>query len=395
MKNSNRVVCYFATALTVGGVADAVRAAEAKTNSNSVAGYSTVESMNSDHSKVVFDGENGLTIVQFNIAQPNTLQFFANPYCPEGFNWSTVLRTPEMLEKVRDHKGQLNALMPRLLEAAQQQFLTVEEKNKHMKEVSQELIPYLVEMGFSVKSMHMGPNKLFNPGVSPNDLRQSPEKYIHGPQYALEDAESYKGRLERAVSELFMNAPDIAITQEITLGTDNTTSIDYTHIFQQVFNQHPEYGYTLPTLTNNNVITLSLTYVNKERWSDISDASKAELDSIQSKLKCFQDSDVKMSFRAFQHISSKQIWYVANIHADYSKTNRQGNAPVDPWGALKETLISTPNLIVGGDFNLQLKNIAFLEDMVKDTNVSYVKLETPEPVEFNPTYDAIFVSKGR
>ncbi len=350
---------------------------------------SEMENLYSDHT--LFGLNDCLKVNQLNVAQPNCMQFFANRFCPEGFNWSTVLRTPKMLQLIRANKDRLNALVPPLQEIAQRSDISLQEKNALMEDACLKLIPTIEAMAFPVKSLSMIPHKLFNADATPNELREFPERYIKGPFYALEDAESYTSRLERAFADFMTDNPDFITTQEITLGIEN--HINYSEIHQQIAKRYVDYGYVMPDLINNNFITLNVTYFNKNKWADASESYPEHIAFIKEKMKCFGDSDVKNLVSAFKNNDTNEIWYVANIHADYGKANKlAGSEAIDPWLVLRELLLSTPRLIIAGDFNLQLKNINYLDSKVNDIGVLFTIMKTPESEDFNPTYDAIFIS---
>jgi len=343
--------------------------------------------LNSDHTLLFSHFGNGRIIRQLNVAQPNALQIFADKFNQEyGFNWSSLLRTPKMLRLVKDNEKTLNGYVISMRDTiVNRKDIDVAEKNQLLEAASRELVSKLIDLGFPVKDMKMVPHKLFNPDATPEDFRgPGAEKLIKGPIFILENTESFTDRLSKNFADLMKDGPDFATTQEIPFGTSD--GVNYTNIHTDVLKNYPAYDFVTIERKDDNFMAVSVTYYDKNKWSNVSKQHEVACASIADKMKCFSATNGKIIVSAFEHKQTKEIWYVSNIHGDYGKANKFDKPVNDPWDIQEELLLSQPGLICAGDYNLMKKN----EDFIKGK--PSMKLLTPEPAEFNPTWDAIFVS---
>ena len=322
-----------------------------------------------------------LKIKQLNVAQLGRLQLFSNERIPEGFNWSCTLRTVSMLKLLADKKQGLLKLGFKLLAIVKDDSLQIEEKNAKIEKESSYMLGDLHALGFEVKSFRMVSNKLFNPGVSPNLLWQNPDNYVKGPAFVLEDTDSFTKRMKDGFDVMFSEHADIVTSQEVEFGESD--GINFSDIHDSLMKSHDSYEFIVPMVINQ--ATITVTYFNKNVFRNISQDNLERLDDLKKKFKCFGESDLKTVVVALEHIETKDIFIIINVHADYSRSNTE-----EPWKLLRELFEQVPNLIVSGDFNLTLKNEHYFRNPFKNFKGSYTILRTPEPIDIgNPTFDLI------
>lgn len=334
----------------------------------------------SDHTVLKLD-TGVLKVIQLNVAQLGRFQIFPNDRVPEGFNWSSTLRTATILKQLAQQKPELTKLGQRLLAIVNDSSLSLEDKNSLIAFEANSLLDDLRKLGFSVKSFEMAPNRLFNPGVSPNLLRENPSAYVKAPAFVLEDTESFTNRMKAGFNVMLADGADLAVAQEVELGESD--GIKFSHIHNSLVESYDSYDFISPVVKTSG--TVCVTYFNKGTFQNVSDKYESSLAELKSKLKCFGESDVKTIVVALEHHNTEKVFTVINIHAEYSKANTEM-----PWKVLRELFETVPNLVVSGDFNLTLANKCYFTDVFTDFEGKYTILQTPEPVEVgNPTYDLI------
>ena len=334
----------------------------------------------SDHS-VLCMTVGPLKLRQLNVAQLGRLQMF--PDREQGFTWSSTLRTAFILKQIAQKSPELRIIGSRLLDIAKSESLTISEKNSAIEVESLLVIIELNKIGFSAKSFKMSSSKLFNPDVLPNLLWQKPDDYIKAPSFVLEDSNSFSTRIENGFSVMFDDDDvDIVTAQEIEFGESD--NIDFTAVHKSALDLHDSYNFVAPCMQKN--ATVSATYF-KNIFDNVTDQNTCKLNELRAKMKCFNDSDLKILIIMLEHRQTKQVYTVVNVHAEYPKANSEG-----PWKVLREIFDDIANLIVCGDFNLMLKNKPYFEnafaDFIKQESGHYCILQTPEPDDIgNPTYD--------
>lgn len=334
----------------------------------------------SDHNILKLD-TGLLKITQLNVAQLGRLQLFPNDKLPEKFIWSCTLRTVTILKLLIKVKHELIQLGFRLLAIVNNLNLSLVDKNINIEKESHIIFNELVNLGFSVKSFKMVPNKLFNPNVLPNILYQNPNDYLKGPSFVLEDTNSFTHRMEKGFNIMFENNPDIITAQEVEFG--DSDGINFTNVHNSLLKLHESYICVVPVVQLSG--TLCSTYYNKNVFDDISVNCTNMITELKTRMKCFGDSEWKTIVTTLKHKNTKKPFTIINIHADYSKSNNEG-----PWKILRDIVENTPNIIVCGDFNLTLNNKAYFENAFSTFKGHYIILQTPEPTEIgNPTYDLI------
>jgi hypothetical protein len=323
-----------------------------------------------------------IKIKQLNVAQLGRFQIF--PHETHGFNWSSTLRTPSILIKISQKKTDLDILGKRLITIASDANLTIKERTEKLEKESHDILIQLQKLGFDTKSFKMVSNRLFNPGVSPNLLREKPYDYIMGPAFVLEDTDSFSNRMNQGFKLMLDDDADIITAQEVEFGESD--GINFSEIHDSIMNKYNSYNYVTPTTQSN--MTTTVTYYKKTSFYDVSDKYENNIKDLKQKLMCFGDSNIKTTIIMLKHITMHKIHTVINIHADYSKSNTES-----PWKILRNMFDTIPDLIVSGDFNLTLKNESFFRNAFADFTGIYKILLTPEPPEIgNPTYDLIIIS---
>lgn len=337
----------------------------------------------SDHTLLVLNTEK-MKISQLNVAQLGRFQIYPDDKDVNGCSWSSLLRTPSILTLISKKKRELTKLGQRLLLIVRDSDLSLKEKNVKLEVEAEKLIKEFNELGFAVKSFKMAPNRFFNQGVSPNLLWEKPEDYINAPSFVLENVESFSARMKAAFAAIFADDVDIVTTQEMEFGESD--GINFTDIHNSLVAGYESYDFVTPLANPSG--TLTATYFNRNTFSDVTKDSKPRFDDLKSKLKCFGESDTKSNILFLEHVRTKEMFTVVNIHAEYPKANSEA-----PWKILRDLFQTIPNLIVSGDFNLTLKNESYFRNAFTDFNGKYTILQTPEPVEIgNPTYDLIITN---
>lgn len=350
--------------------------------------YSSEEVVYSDHTLFTVQGNDpAVSVAQLNTAQLGVLKIFPGDQ-PGQFNWSCVYRTPHYLQLLQDHKKTLNILANKLLKIALDQSLSLEHKNKKITEKSNKIIKDLCEIGFPVKGIIMDVSKAFNPCVDPNDLWKTPDLYVKGPSYIIEDTNTHGERLEQGYKAIFMDSPDIATVQEVQFG--ESFDIDFTKIHDGIMENYPQYSFTVPTITKGNkkYISHAITYFNNTIFTDVSDEYRHKIQELMKTFQCFGAKNERIQVHALAHLVSNLTYFVVNIHANYTDANK-----TEPYGILNKTLLETPRLIVAGDFNLKRENESHFATAIQNYSGVHKICITPEPQNIgNPTYDAIFIS---
>ncbi|CAK7994575.1 Hypothetical protein POVR1_LOCUS99 [uncultured virus] len=334
----------------------------------------------SDHTVLKLKTDS-LSITQLNVAQLGRFQLFPNERVTEGFNWSSTLRTVTILKQLAEKKPELTVLGFRLLAIANDPEKSVAEKNASIKSEAVKLLVEINDLGFSVKSFRMNPSKLFNKGVSPNLLWATPDNYIQSPDFVLEDTESFHQRMKAGFDVMLSDGADIVAAQEMEFGTAD--GINFTEVHDGLLQTYELYDVVTPD--EKRLATTTATYFRKDIFKNVTaDHLEAEKD-LKTELKCFGESDLKTHVVFLEHLASKKVVAVVNIHADYSKANTEV-----PWKTLRGLFNKHQNLIVSADFNLTLANEQFFRGPFEDFKGQYTILPTPEPVGIgNPTFDLI------
>jgi hypothetical protein len=336
----------------------------------------------SDHEILSLD--NGtLRIKQLNISNLGRLKMFSDDRHPEGFCWSSTLRTPSILKTLALKRSDLIRLGSRLIEISHSS-LSVADKNTAMEAESHNVLRELNELGFHVKSFKMTTMKLFNPGISCNLLYENPDSYIKGPSFVLEDKESFFSRRKLGFEAMFGDGADIVTAQEVEFGESD--DIQFSNVHDELMKLYDRYSFLAPPTESK--ASLVVTYFRKDLFEDVSGDNATSLDEMKTKLKCFGESDRGMLIVCLKHKETNKIFTVVNIHADYSSANT-----VEPWTILRDLFDNTPNLVVSGDFNLTLRNESYFRKAFEDFKGDYSILQTPEPIDIgNPTYDLILAN---
>ena len=339
----------------------------------------------SDHN-ILSINANEIRLSNLNLGQTGKLKMFPRP---DGFAWSCTYRTVDILTRIQQHEKELLVIGNELLAIARTTELSIADRNDRIKTMSIQIIPKLEAMGFQVKSyiMELETYGLFNKGANREDMLKNPEQYLNGPGYYLEDSESYLNRLETAFSTLMLDRPDIIACQEIEFGTIN--GINFSHAQKQISERYPEYRCISNTVKDDGYDCLTVTYYNSNVVTPLIDSSNDEIVQhcamLHEKVKEYVRDPSKLQILSFKHNNTGNIIYLINIHADYNKLNTP-----EPWSVLRELLQTYKNLIITGDFNVQLKNRHLIDNALENLHVKSVILKTPEPENFNPTYDGIF-----
>ena len=322
-----------------------------------------------------------LKLRQLNVAQLGRLQLFSN----EGkIVWSSTLRTTQILKLLVEKKELLNELSVKFLEYVNNPHHSLEEKNSMIEDHSKQCIPILIENGFTIKSLKMYPNKAFNPNISPALIHANPEAYIKAPYFVLEDNESFAHRMKKAFGKMFKCNSDIITCQEIEIG--EADGINFSSTLESCVADSP-YTYVLPDINYQSSATIPLTFFHKGLFKDVSTDEKylEMLNFLKKQIVVFGDSETKNQILLLQECKTLEVYPVVNIHADYPKSNT-----IETWKVFRQVFDQTPNLIVGGDFNLKLDNRSYFTDAFSDFKGRYTILKTPEPIDIgNPTYDLI------
>ena len=336
----------------------------------------------SDHN-IVYLKSGSITVKQLNVAQLGRFQIFPNENLPEKFNWSSTLRTRSILKKINDNKNQLIKLGKRLLIIIDQD-LPLNIKNDKIEIESHLIMNELIKLGFDIKSFKMIPLKLFNPKASADQLHTNPDIYIKGPTYVLENDDSFSKRMASCFEIMFKNKPDIVCAQEIEDG--EVDNINFTNIFSNFTNMYPNYLSIKHNI--NYYATMTCIYFNKDLFQDVSDKYDKYISKLLDQLKFFTDSSLKKIICCLKYVKTNEIFTIINIHADYPKANK-----IEPWYILRKILDENLNMIVCGDFNLQVKNKSYFCDAFVDFNGIYTICQTPESNDIgNPTYDLIIAN---
>lgn len=340
----------------------------------------------SDHN-VLSHNKTPTKVVQLNVAQLGRLKLFPNSSTEEGFNWSSTLRTVPILKLLGEKKDELSELGKRLFRIAQDESISsVSEKNEKMATEAENLKSELQLLGFTVKDFILSPHKIFNPTANSKDLWQKPGEFIHGPSYMLENIESYQKRMANAYYAMFKDTPDIVTAQEIELG--ELDGINFTDLFSSIMENYPVYSYEKPVLQAKGSVTTTMTFYNKKIFENVSNTHEYKINILRDAFKkMFADSDLSLQIHALKILEATEPFFVVNLHANYTLANKR-----EAYKQLNEILLTNPGIIVAGDFNLQLKNRAYLNDAIEGFSGVCEFKETPEPQDVgNPTYDAIFI----
>lgn len=338
----------------------------------------------SDHSILVFSvplskkNTSTLLVKQLNVAQLGRMQLFPNNENDDGFNWSSTLRTVTLLKLLAEKKPELTKLGYRLLEIANDITMTVKERNEKIVAESTLIMKEMNELGFPLKSFKMLPSRLFNPGVSRDDLYSKADQYVQSPAYVLEDSESFGARMRMGFKEMFNDNPGIVCIQEMETGT--VDGIDFDSIHNEIMQNYPMYeAIKSPLREAEHTI---FTYYLKDKFNYLGSSV-----ALRGMLKCFCESSHKIQVSLLEHVESGKVFTVGNIHAEYMRSNTK-----EPWFTLREMFDSIPNFIMCGDFNLKPVNESYFSDAMYNDHFGgkYKLLLTPEPKDVgNPTYDLI------
>lgn len=312
-----------------------------------------------------FETENG------NLAQLGVLQYFNNEGMIKG---SSTLLTSDTTIPLRENKTKLDEMGQRMVNIVEKK-LSASETNKLMTAESEIMREELIAMGFSVKSVHMVAGRLFNDN-------RSLEEQIKTPQFVLEDEQSFTERTGYGFNLLFKNRPGVVCTQEIC--TKNFYGVNFTNIFESHKERHSSYGFICaPDIKS----TVNVTCYDKEKFEDVSKNHLTKLSEINESLKCFSPSSNRTLVVALLHKTSDKTYIVANIHAEYPKANT-----AEPWKVLRK-ILSEPNVIVCGDFNLVIDNKFLFENEFKDFAGRCIMIPTPDYANVGPaTLDFILTS---
>jgi hypothetical protein len=317
---------------------------------------------------------------QLNFAPRGNLQMFPPDKLSEPCVWASTLRTPTILKQLAAKKPELSKLGTRLL-TFRDAPLSLKDKNDVIESESHNVKDELNKIGLSVKSFSMSPSKLFNPGTSANDLRNYPNNYIKSPSFVLEDINSFTNRLVAGFEVLLKDGVEIATAQEVELGESD--GINFSEIHNSIFRKYNSFKCVTCNVPMSG--TVCATYYRKDIYKNVSKGYGYFISVIKNKLKCFTESDSKILVVALKKISTKELFMVVNLHADYPRANNQSS-----WYTLKELFETVPNLLISGDFNLTLANESHFRNAFSSFKGEYSMIETPEPVEIgDPTYDFI------
>lgn len=323
----------------------------------------------SDHELLILDAPT-FKVGQFNLAQFGVLQFFKNE---SGFVLSSTLLISSVTSLLRKYKSECNDLAQKL-EAIGLQSVSTADINALIETESKKIGEVLKKMGFPIKHFEMVAGRLFNENRKGDEM-------IKTPQFILEDAESFTERTKQGFAYM-LGSSDIVCVQEMCVS--KFFDVDFTAIQDANNANYPEYDHIdAPHIKS----TINVTYFNKSKFVDVTSDHTERVTALRDDLKCFTVAENRLLCVALQDLHSKEVYLVANVHAEYPKANVSA-----VWRKLRDVL-TQKNVIVCGDFNLAIENKQLFESKFTGFDCQYVMIPTPETANVGPpTLDFIFVS---